>query len=250
MVATAELVPWCQVYWDLAHHWEIGQHVMVCAPTGIGKSVVAQEIASLRRNVVVIGTKREDDTMDGYKKLGYKRIYDWPPPPRMRGGAYRWLLWPRIRDLEDVDKYKPLYTRFLRSVFRIPNVCVVLDECQFMTEYLGLGRLIGVLLHQGRSGRLTLVSLSQRPVWIPPAVRSSASFAFLGRTIDRSDGQALADFGGVDRRDMMARLRTLSPDRTAHQLLYVPANNPEDPWPTVVVRGTRLRARALSGATR
>lgn len=243
MVAKTDLVPWSKVYVHLATHWEPGEHVMICAPTGVGKSVVAQEISTLRRNVIVIGTKREDDTMDQYLKMGYQRIYDWPPPPRMRGGKYRYVLWPKIKDIDDVDKYKPLYERFLRSVFRIPWVTVVLDECQFMTEYLGLGKLIGVLLHQGRSGKLTLVSLSQRPVWIPPAVRSSASYAFLGRTVDRSDSQALADFGGVDRREMYAYLRTLSSDRKDHQLLYVPAQNPEQPWPTSVIRGTRLAAR-------
>lgn len=241
MVAGTDLVPWSKVYVNLARNWVPGEHVMICAPTGVGKSVVAQEIVSLRRNVVVIGTKREDETMNKYLNWGYIRIYDWPPPPRLRGGQYRYVLWPRIKDIEDVTRYKPLYERFLHSVFRIPWVTVVLDECQFMTEYLGLGKLIGVLLHQGRSGKLTLVSLSQRPVWIPPAVRSSASYAFLGRTVDRSDSQALADFGGVDRRDMYRHLRTLSADRKDHQLLYVPACNPEEPWATRVVPGTRLR---------
>ena len=142
-----------------------------------------------------------------------------------------------------MDRYKPLYEHFLRSVFRIPNVTVVLDECQFMTEYMKLGRLIGVLLHQGRSGKLTLVSLSQRPVWIPPAVRSSASYAFLGRTLDQSDSQALADFGGADRKAMREAMRRLSRDTDDHQVLYIRAQDLEDPWPTVCVRGTRLKAR-------
>lgn len=242
MVAESELVPWSKVYVALAKHWVPGEHIMITAPTGVGKSVVAQEIVSLRRNVVVIGTKREDDTMDDYLKWGYVRIYDWPPPPRMRGGPYRYVLWPKIRDIDDVDRFKPLYEKFLRATFRIPWITVVLDECQFMTEYLGLGKLIGVLLHQGRSGKLTLVSLSQRPKWIPPAVRSSASYAFLGRTKDRDDITALADFGGEDRRDMYNQIRRLSPYPKDHQILYVPTYDPEHPWATRVVRGTRLAA--------
>jgi hypothetical protein len=242
MVAEKDLVPWSRVYSDMARRWVIGEHVMITAPTGVGKSVVAKEICTLRRNVVVIGTKREDDTMDEYLKMGYVRIYDWPPPPRLRGANYRYLLWPRIRDIDDVERYKPIYEHFLRRVFRIPYVTVVLDECQFMTEYLGLGRLIGVLLHQGRSGKLTLVSLSQRPVWVPPAVRSSASYVFLGRTVDQTDAQKLADFGGVDRRDMYRHLRALSQYPKDHQLLYVPSHDPTNPWATRVVQGTRLAA--------
>lgn len=235
------LTPWSSIYVDWAKNWKIGEHVMICAPTGTGKSVAAQEIVTLRRNVVVIGTKRKDKTMDDYMKWGYVRIYDWPPPPRLRGDQYKYVLWPSIETIGDVHKYKDLYARFLRSVFRIPNITVVLDECQFMTEELGLGKLINVLVHQGRSGELTIVSLSQRPAWIPSSVRSASSYALLGKTVDRSDLQALADFGGLDRKDMYTHLRSL--DRDDHQLLAVSASHPETPDVTKVVPGTRLRTR-------
>jgi hypothetical protein len=217
---------------------------MICAPTGVGKSVIAQEVASLRTGVVVIGTKRKDDSMDAYLRRGYKRIYNWPPP-RWGQEPFRYVLWPKIKEIDDVEKARPTYARFLRNIFKIDNVTVVLDECQFLTEYLGLGRMINLLLHQGRSGKLSVISLSQRPVWIPAAVRSASSFAFLGRTTDRSDLSALVDFGGADRVSMRAQLISLDSDK--HELLFVRSRRPDIGKITVAVPGTRLRSQLMKG---
>jgi hypothetical protein len=219
--------------------------MMICAPTGVGKSVIAQECASLRTGVVVIGTKRKDDSMDAYLKRGYQRIFSWPPP-RWGREPFKYVLWPKIKEIDDVERAKPLYARFLRQIFKIDNVTVVLDECQFMTEYLRLGRYIGLLLHQGRSGKLSIISLSQRPYWIPPAVRSASSFAFLGRTTDRSDLQALVDFGGADRQVIRQQLYALDSDK--HELLFVRSRRPDVGEITSAVQGTRLRSRLEKGA--
>jgi hypothetical protein len=233
-------VLWSRVYVELSKEWKIGQHVMICAPTGVGKSVCAEEIASLRSGVVVVGTKRKDDSMDAYLDQGYKRIYKWPPE-RWGREPFRYVLWPKIKEIDDVLNARPMYAHFLRQVFKIENATVILDECQFMTEVLGLGKLIGILLHQGRSGLLTIVSLSQRPVWIPTAVRSASSFAFLARTTDRSDLAALVEFGGADRALMREQLRALNSDE--HELLFVRSRKPDMGEITVVQRGTRLRSR-------
>ena len=251
IVPTQNLVtPWGSVYTELARSWTIGEHVMITAPTGVGQSVCAEEIASLRSGVVVVGTKRKDDSMDAYLKQGYKRLYDWPPP-RWGREPFRYVLWPKIQHIDDVLIAKPMYAKFLRSVFEIDNCTVVLDECQFMTQHLGLGKLLELLFHQGRSGKLTLISLSQRPRWIPTAVRSASSYAFLARTTDQEDLAALVEFGGADRKRMREQLRNLDSDK--HQLLFVRSRRPDMGKVTVVARGTRLRSattteRAMANA--
>lgn len=232
------VVPWGSVYSALSREWSIGQHVMITAPTGVGKSVLAEEISTLRTGVVVIGTKRKDDSMDAYLKQGYKRLTDWPPP-RWGREPFKYVLWPKIHHIDDVLIAKPLYAKFLRQVFEIDNCTVVLDECQFMTQHLGLGKLLELLFHQGRSGKLSLISLSQRPFWIPTAVRSASSFAFLARTTDQTDLAALVEFGGADRKRMREQLRAL--DSEAHQMLFVRSRKPDMGLVTVVARGTRLR---------
>ena len=248
MVGISKLVvPWSTVYVELAREWSVGQHMMICAPTGVGKSVIAQEVVSLRTGVVVLGTKRKDDSMDAYLKRGYIRIKTWPPAKWGRE-PFRYVLWPDIKTIDDVVKARPTYAKFLRQIFEIDNVTIVLDECQFMTQHLGLGRLIALLLHQGRSGKLSVVSLSQRPVWIPADVRSASSFAFLGRTTDRSDLSALVDFGGADRAMMRSQLMSLDSDK--HELLFARSRKPWAGEITVAAVGTRLRSqveRAVNG---
>lgn len=62
-----------------------GEHVSFIGPTGSGKTTLAyqllQEVSSKVLQAIVFVMKPRDDTATKWnKKLGFKRVRNWPPP--------------------------------------------------------------------------------------------------------------------------------------------------------------------------
>jgi hypothetical protein len=195
--------------------WRQGEHVLIAAPTSAGKSTLAAKIAPKRGHVVVLVSKSRDDHL---RRLfgNYTRIDTWPP----RRDADRVLLWPRPKSTaaDTIAHQQSQFAACLDDVQSRGGWCVVVDECHYATEFLGLGRPIAVLHHQGRSSGVSMVVLTQRPAWIPRIIYSSASHVFLGATAgDRDDSRALASLGGRDSKRVAEHLETLP----KHDLVYL-----------------------------
>lgn len=213
--------------------WEQGQHVLVAAPTGAGKTTLVAPLVRKRAAVVVLVSKPRDNTIRDVfpRERGWERIEEWPPP----AGARRVLLWPRMGKnlIETLPRQRDAFSKCLNAIAREGRWCVVIDESHYTCDpaYLGLGKEVAILHHMGRSSGVSMVDLTQRPSWIPKILYSSVSHAYIGRTRDRDDLRRLSDLGGIDSREVASQVSAL-PSR--YDYLYV---NPHgDAVPRVINR--------------
>jgi len=189
--------------------WRQGEHVLVCAPTGYGKSTLIGRILDKRQYVVVIGTKIHDDTYrEEFLARGFKRVEQWPPPRHVN----KVMFWPYAKFptiKENAALYKERITEALNRIFKQTGWTVVIDETLYVSNELGLRAEIGTFQHQGRSSKLTNVLGFQRPAHVPLIAYDSASHAFIARSTLADDAKRLADLGGADSKELafnMARL--------------------------------------------
>ena len=61
--------------------WEPGKHLALIGPTGEGKSTFAVGALSLRKWILALDPKGEDETLS---KSGFQRLTRWPPSNRIR----------------------------------------------------------------------------------------------------------------------------------------------------------------------
>lgn len=209
--------------------WKQGEHVLIAAPTGAGKSTLMQQIIPKRRHVVVLVTKFHDPLFEKEFK-GWAICRDWKKLPR---GEEKVLLWPKKQKAlrENIPHQREVFGDALDSIIDGQGWTVVVDELHYTTDphFLNLGSEIALLHHQGRSAGNTVVNLTQRPAWVPKIVYSSVSHAWIARTRDTQDLRRLSDLGGIDPKVVAKEVAGL-PSR--HDYLYV---NPHGDSPPRVV---------------
>jgi hypothetical protein len=216
-------VPWAALHNHIALTWKQGQHFVVCAPTGRGKTVFIKKLLPIRSNVVFFGTKIKDEEYDSLNKEGYARIQTWPP----RAWQDRVMLWPRPeRTIASTTvKQQQVFLSALDSLYRRGNWTVVFDELHWMANDLGLYKPIASLHHQGRSSNLTFIDGFQRPAYVPRIVYSSASHLAVWGTNDPSDLKQLSAFTGISVREWQEVMPTLD----EFEFVYVNIRNRKVP---------------------
>lgn len=213
---------------------ESGQHVLIAAPTGSGKSAMALKLTDYPREgmyVVNMVTKPRDETFEGSELSHWDRIEEWNPKAgRPSPWMDRVLLWPKPQETMQATKMlqKQVFHEALNSIFRTGRRRVVIDELHYMSDpsYLGLYDDIAILHHMGRSLGVTMVNLTQRPAWIPKIIYSSVTHAYIAQTKDRDDLKRLSDLGGIDGR---AIAKAVSELPSKHDFLYVNPMGSHDP---------------------
>lgn len=232
-------MPWADMR-ALLHHgpkdagrWEQGDHLFISAPTKAGKTTLAAAILNLRSRVVVFVSKLKDETFRREFK-GWTILREWP-----KNGPEPWqthiLLWPEAvkNDLDATTAVqRAVFRDALNRISTTGHWCVVIDETLMFTDpkYIGLGKQVGQLHYFGRSSGITMVTLSQRPAWIPKVIMSSVTHAFIARIMDADDAKRLGDLGGnINRREVVEQLGKLP---TRHDYLYL---NPQGDAAPVVV---------------
>lgn len=211
--------------------WRQGEHVLVAGPTGSGKTTMAAQLLNMRSHSIMFVSKIHDPIFKSDFR-GWKRIERWP-----KRGLQPWdtriLLWPRrARTIGDtLRNQREVFREALEAVFRQGNRCVCIDETLMFADpkFLGLGSPLGLLHYFGRSSGTSLLTLCQRPAWIPKVIYSSVSHAYIARTRDRLDLRRLSDLGGTDVREVERQVMTLP---TRHDFLYV---NSQGDAPNAVV---------------
>lgn len=215
--------PFRQFMTDL--RWKQGEHVLLAAPSGCGKTTLAAQLVQRRNNVVVLNSKPKDpDLLRLYR--GYHKISEWPPDR----DDHRILLTPRrtadLRNAETVQRIA--FKECLDSVGVMGGFCVVVDEGHWCVQHLRLDREIAILHHQGRSAGISMMTLTQRPAWIPRIIYASSTHAFIGKTRYPEDAKALSGMAGIDAKKVVETL--VSMDK--HDMLYI---NPLGDAETVVI---------------
>lgn len=199
--------------------WRQGEHVFIAGPTGSGKSTIVRQILDKRGHVLGFGTKVHDDTIR-------KEYSDYSFVEKMsdiEGWMNRVILWPRLKRKESGEAYQDRQRVIFRDafdkIFSARGWCVYVDELNYMVKYFNLSRPIESLHYIGRSSGISMVTLAQRPAYVPLAVVSNASHAYIAQTKLGPDAKRLADLGNIDPKEVTRTLASLD-DR--HDFLYLP----------------------------
>lgn len=212
----------------LASVWKQGEHVLISGSTGSGKTALARNVVRIRERaggfVVVFCMKPlEDETIvDEYK--GYERWKTWKKRPSSHEN--RILLWPDVRKAKgDKDEIlaiqKEAFTEAFNGINHAGKWTVQVDEGLYTTnpQFLNMSDDLAMSHAIGRSGRLTMVTLTQRPSHLPLILYGSASHAFVGRTREASDQKRLSELGAREGgKELAGRIA----DQGRHDFLWIP----------------------------
>lgn len=226
----------------LGRVWEQGEHILISGSTGSGKTALARHVIELRaqRNghILVFCMKPlEDETIvRDYK--GFVRWKTWKDKPA--SWEKRVLVWPDVRKAKgDKDEIlrmqRGVFTEAFNGINAAGHYTVQVDEGLYTVHpsFLGMSGDLGMAHAIGRSGRLTMVTLTQRPSHLPLILYGSASHAFVGRTREASDQKRLAELGAKEGAKALAG--TIS-EQGRHDFLWIPV---APDWPAEHVNLTQ-----------
>lgn len=204
-------IGWAQHRAWLDHNWEAGMHVSVVVQTGGGKSYLVREgllplWADYRS--LIFDVKGDDETLQG---LG-QPVYGFPQqedggqtPNDDQPRIYRllvpeWEFDPDQRHTAGLDKARRVAGGALDRAYKQGDWLLVLDETRALTDSasefgLGLRGPVENIWQRGRSRRVTLVALTQQPVWMPSSFYSQPSLLYLGAEVDLGNDH-MRDIGG------------------------------------------------------
>ena len=198
----------------------------ICAPTGHGKTHLALALAELSRFVLVLAVKRQDPLVTALRADGYL-ITDssdgvlWaerePVTPKV-------VVWPQRPEKATAEQENAVLRAKVRELLawaeRTGGWTIVIDETMFVNDELGLKAELNRLWYQGRSQRVSLVALMQRPSLVPRLAFSQADYLFMGKFNDKRDIETLRDIATVVPSEVMvAGVKSLSKPR--HEFLFV-----------------------------
>lgn len=210
--------------WRKGFKWQLGEHVSINGPTGVGKTTIIRSILPARKYVLFLATKTHDDTYDGFLRTGgFHRVYDHRVPRDIN----RAFIWPKsagsIRATQ--ARQREVFRRVLDRVYDDGNWTLVIDEAHWVCNELRLGDEIAALHHQGRSHGLTLLDGMQRPANVPVIVHSSATHQFLFKLVEPLDIKRLSGNAGVEPKRLLWNLNRLR----KHEFIYLPTRADGEP---------------------
>lgn len=199
--------------------WEQGEHVTLIGHTGAGKTTLALELLPLRSWVIALATKPKDNTMDWLvKREGWKLANTWEKVPNIGiRQSLRVVLWPRYRTPDDEPAQRWEIDNAIRNAFVQGGWTLFADELWYISNKLGLGRLLESVWTQGRSIGLTLVGGAQRPRDIPLLAYGQATHLFFWRCSDEYDLKRIGGLNGLNAGGVRATVASLP----KHDVLYV-----------------------------
>lgn len=184
--------------------WAQGEHLMICAGTGRGKSTLIRPLIEKRSHVIILVSKTRDATFErDYRN--WERYTEWP-----KGGPKPWhkriLLWPKPGKSipETLDIQREHFRSCIEHVNLEGNRCIVFDETLVLANprYHGLGKEISWIHTNGRSNGISAVTSMQRPKWVPLEIMSNVSHAYLTGTKVRDDLGRLKDMASGDPKEL------------------------------------------------
>ena len=181
---------------QLRRKWKQGQHLTISGPTGSGKTYLASDLLEMRDYVVLITTKKRDETLERYH--GYKRMTKWLPS----FGDNRILFFPRAKKIEDLPKQQREVYAALADMYEAGGWTPYFDDLFYLSHTLKLKEPIRMLYTQSRSNNITLVGSVQRPAWVPLEVPSQSTYLIVFKNGDKRDVDTLAEATGIDRKLM------------------------------------------------
>lgn len=213
---------WDRFLNDFAKEWEPGKHLALIGPTGEGKTTFAVPVLNMRKWVLALDPKGEDETLD---QSGFTRILAWPPSGKIRdriaeGKPARLIVGGSVRTRDEMVKLAKLMESAVEGCRAEGGWTIYADEFQLLADrrMYGLDKQIEALLIAARSRGTSVVTAFQAPAWVPKAGTRQASFVVMWPTRDRVMIKTVAEAMGRQWHDLAEAVDELPP----YHVLVIP----------------------------
>jgi hypothetical protein len=190
-----------------------GQHMTIIAPTGEGKTTFAKPVLDLRKWVMALDPKGEDDTLEQY---GYTRVREFPLPRKLRndiadGKPARLVVGGSRRTDSEEAQLKALLHQAMREVRQQGGWTVYIDEFQIAADrrMFGLDKQAEQMLIAARRDKSSVITSYQAPAWVPKAALRQCRVAVIGATRDVNMIKAVAEAMGRDWKQLVTIVHEL-----------------------------------------
>jgi hypothetical protein len=234
VLPTAPFIPWTNFIskW----RWNQGEHLIVIAPTGMGKTVMDKRLLQVKEKqgsfICGLVTKPVDDELSEMTRRKYMRVKDnknWS-----RSAYPRLLLWPDAGSFSDLAIQRRVFIKALEGMWQKGKWVIMLNEIRYLTDQLKLKQEINTLYLQSRSSKVTLTGETQRPRNVPLEAFSQSTHVFFGPCRDDEDLKRISGIGNADPKLVRVVVQGLQ----RYQFAYVNAVSGE-----VIVTKTRPFAK-------
>lgn len=197
----------------LAEHWEAGQHIAAIGTTGEGKTTAAIGMLQLRKWVLALDPKGEDDTLSA---SGYERLTSWPPPARIRnaiaeGYPARLIIGGPARTEAETRQLEATLQAAVDGAVSEGGWTLYIDEFQVLSDRRMMGVTAGIerALITARTRKTSVMVSYQAPAWVPRAATRQASLCLIWGTHDTDSVKTIAESFGRPWKDLLELIREL-----------------------------------------
>lgn len=226
-------LPWDQFLGYMRWAWKPGQHIAMIGPTGEGKTTFAAGLVLLRKWVLALDPKGEDETLtaSGFRRVARLPVFD--------GLGIRWRLenWQAARDWDRIHQAiaegrparvivgGPARTvaqdlanqHLMRNAFAYAREAggwtVYVDEFELISSQrmFALGPYVERMLISARRDGTSVITSYQAQAWVSKHATRQARFAVVWPTGSRQMIKNIAEDMGRDWKQLAAAVDELPP---------------------------------------